>query len=138
MGPISEGSSFMSGAMLGFLAFALVAATGAFWFRRLNQVRAGEVRTAVIGSMAVAAALAIAAFVAGPGLAGGIAAGFALALAGTFLALQPLSGQARTAPTVRVGGPILDFSAPTDGGEPFDLATLRGRPFLLKFFRGHW
>jgi len=128
----------MNGAMLGFLAFAVVAATGGFWFRRLNQVRAGEVRTLVIGLMAVAAALSLGAFVAGPGLAGGIAAGLALAISGTFLALQPLSGQARTVPAVRVGGPILEFSAPTDAGEPFDLATLRGQPYLLKFFRGHW
>ena len=37
-----------------------------------------------------------------------------------------------------VGAPILDFEAPDAEGEPFDLATLRGRPFLLKFFRGHW
>jgi len=39
---------------------------------------------------------------------------------------------------VRVGGPILDFSAPDENGEPFALASLRGRPYLLKFFRGHW
>ena len=128
----------MSGAFLGFFALAVVGGTGALWFQRMNAVRAGEVRSLVIGLMGLAALLSLLAFVSGPGLPGGIAAGLALAVSGTFLALQPLSGQARHGPAVRVGGPILDFSAPDDRGETFDLATLRGRPFLLKFFRGHW
>jgi hypothetical protein len=126
------------GALLALLAFALVAASGALWMRRLSQVRTGEVRVFVVAGMALGAVLALAAFAEGPGLAGGVAAGVALVLAGVFLALQPLSGQARVVPAVRVGGPILDFSAPDDRGEPFELATLHGRPFLLKFFRGHW
>jgi len=128
----------MSGQALGFFALALVGATGALWFRRLNQLRAGEVRGLVIGLMGVAAAVALLAFGLGAGLAGGLAAGLALAVSGVFLVLQPFSGQARTQPAVRVGGPILDFTAPNDAGEPFDLASLRGKPFLLKFFRGHW
>ncbi|MBW2314440.1 MAG: hypothetical protein JRH10_09640 [Deltaproteobacteria bacterium] len=128
----------MNGSLLGFSAALLVAGIAGFWFQRLNQVRAGEVRSLVIGLMAAAAALSIAAFLSGPGLAGGIAAGVALAISGTFLALQPLSGQASGTSAVSVGGPILDFTASDDSGEPFDLSTLRGKPFLLKFFRGHW
>ena len=128
----------MNGTVLGFLAFVLVAGIAGLWFQRLNQVRAGEVRSLVIGLMAAAAALSIAAFLSGPGLAGGIAAGVALAISGTFLALQPLSGQASGTSAVSVGGPILDFTASDDSGEPFDLSTLHGKPFLLKFFRGHW
>ena len=33
---------------------------------------------------------------------------------------------------------IRNFTAKDDQGNSFDLAALRGRPFLLKFFRGHW
>jgi len=128
----------VSGGVLAVLAIGVVGAAGALWVRRLGQVRAGEVRGRVIAAMAAGAALAVAAFVAGPGLAGGVAAGLALALSGVFLALQPLSGQARVAPTVGVGEPIVDFRAPDDTGEAFELASLRGGPFLLKFFRGHW
>ena len=128
----------MSGSFLGFLALFVIAGTGALWFQRMKAVRTGEVRSLVIGLMALAALLSVLAFRAGPGLAGGIAAGFTLTLSGMFLALQPLSPQARNEPVVRVGGPILDFTATSDAGETFDLATLRGKPFLLKFFRGHW
>ena len=128
----------MSGGLLGLLALAVMVGTGALWVKRLRQVRAGEVRGVAIAGMAGAALLAVLALGAGPGLLGSVAAGVALAVSGTFLALQPLSRQARKAPAVSVGGPILDFTAKDDSGEPFALGTLRGRPFLLKFFRGHW
>jgi peroxiredoxin len=52
-----------------------------------------------------------------------------------------LAAQARQAslkPAVSVGGPILEFVLPDDAGRAFDLSSLRGRAFLLKFFRGHW
>jgi hypothetical protein len=128
----------VSGGALAALAVAVVGASGALWVRRLAQVRAGEVRAQVIGGMAAGAVLSVAALAAGPGLLGGGAASLALAIAGVFLVLQPLSRQARAVPAARVGEPILDFTAPDDAGEAFDLARLHGRPFLLKFFRGHW
>jgi hypothetical protein len=108
------------------------------WYQRLQAVRAGEVRGIVIVLMGAGALLAMAAFASNPGWLGGIVAGLALALSAVFLGLQPLSGQARTAPNVAVGGAILDFSAPDDTGATVELASLRGKPFLLKFFRGHW
>ena len=128
----------MGGALLGGVALALALGAGALWFLRMRQVRTGEVRRLVIGGNAVAALLAIAAFAAGPGLAGGVAAGLALVFSGVFLALQPLSPQRRVAPRVRVGERILGFQAVDDAGELFSLERLHGRPFLLKFFRGHW
>ena len=82
--------------------------------------------------------LGLLAFARGPGLAGGIAAGLALGGGGLFLLLQVLGQQSRRTPTVAVGQPILDFTAPDADGRPFALASLRGRPYLLKFFRGHW
>jgi peroxiredoxin len=33
---------------------------------------------------------------------------------------------------------VVSFSAPDADGREFDLSSLAGRPFLLKFFRGHW
>jgi len=39
---------------------------------------------------------------------------------------------------VKVGEPILRFRARDAEGNDFDLQELAGRPFLLKFFRGHW
>jgi len=126
------------GAWLGILALAVAFGVGALWYQRLKAVRTAEVRGLVIGGMALGAVLAIWAFVEGPGLLSGLAAGGALVLSGVFLALQPLAGQSREAPAVGVGERILDFTAPDAEGAPFDLARLHGRPFLLKFFRGHW
>ena len=126
------------GSVLGWLAFGVLAGTFGFWFHRMRQVRTADVRARVIGLMAVSLVLAVGAFASGTGLGSGIAAGFALVASGLFLALQLQAGQAANTPAVAVGGPILDFTAPDDSGETFDLATLRGRPFLLKFFRGHW
>ena len=128
----------MSGGALAILAVVGLVLTGGFWFYRMNQVRTAEVRSLVIGLMGVVGLLAIASFASGPGLPGGIAAGFALLASGFFLALQLQAGQSTAPPAVQVGGPILDFQAVDDRGASFDTAGLRGKPYLLKFFRGHW
>jgi cytochrome oxidase Cu insertion factor (SCO1/SenC/PrrC family) len=128
----------MSGAILGFLALALVAQAGLVWVRLMREVRVGERRPLVLVAILAGIGLALLAFARGPGHAGGIAAGLALAGGGLFLLLQVLGRQSRRIPAVAVGRPILDFSAPDADGRPFALAGLRGRPYLLKFFRGHW
>ena len=63
---------------------------------------------------------------------------FSLLASTVFLGLTALSAQTPNTPAVAVGGPVIDFTAPADDGTLFDSGTLRGRPFLLKFFRGHW
>ena len=128
----------MSGAILGFLAFALVAQAGLVWMRLIREVRVAERRPLVLLVILAGMGLALLAFVRGPGIAGGIAAGLAAVGGALFLLLQVLGQQSRRAPAVAVGRPILDFTAPDADGRPFQLASLRGRPYLLKFFRGHW
>jgi hypothetical protein len=128
----------MSGAILGFLALALVAQAGLVWVRLIREVRVGERRPLVLLVVAAGVGLALLAFARGPGIAGGLAAGLALAAGGLFLPLQLLARQSRGVPAVTVGQPILAFSAPDAEGRPFALSSLRGRPYLLKFFRGHW
>ena len=59
-------------------------------------------------------------------------------MVGVFLALTVLGRQLRATPAVAVGQPMTDFTAPDAEGQPFALATLTGRPYLLKLFRGHW
>jgi hypothetical protein len=39
---------------------------------------------------------------------------------------------------VAVGRPILDFTTIAGNGEVFELSSMRGKPYLLKFYRGHW
>jgi cytochrome oxidase Cu insertion factor (SCO1/SenC/PrrC family) len=128
----------MGGDLLGVLAFGIVVVTGVAWFRLIKAVRIPSNRLAFFAAMGVGVVLGIAAFGQGTGVLGGLAAGFAILAGGVFLGLRLQSTQDAREPAVRVGGRILDFSAPDERGEPFDLASLRGRPYLLKFFRGHW
>jgi peroxiredoxin len=128
----------MSGTALGFLAAAILGAAAVPWYLAMRNVRVPRDATPYLAAGVAAVMLGAAAFVAGTSLWGGIAAGAANAAGAAFLALNSASGQARIEPAVRVGGPVLDFSATDDDGRPFSLASLRGRPVLLKFFRGHW
>ncbi len=128
----------MNGDSLGFVATGLMLIQGARWLYLMQRVRIPADRTAHIVASISSALLGVAALYLGTGLAGGVAAVIPIIACLMFLALCAASGQARTTPTIRVGGPVLDFTAHDDGGDAFDLASLRGRPFLLKFFRGHW
>jgi hypothetical protein len=126
------------GTVSGFMAAAILVVAGSRWLRLMRQVRVPEDRRGFVAACAVAAALGGAAFVLETNLAGGIAAGLAVEGGLAFLGFSAASGQPALAPAVAVGGPVLDFVATDDEGRPFDLALLRGQPFLLKFFRGHW
>ena len=128
----------MSGNLLGLLAAAVVVATGFVWFRLIGAVRIPKLRAPYFAAMGVGVALGVAGFAQGVGIAGGTAAGFAIVAGGFFVALRLQSAQETHPPAVKVGDPILDFTAADDQGKPFELASLHGRPFLLKFFRGHW
>lgn len=58
--------------------------------------------------------------------------------AGMLLFFTLISGMPANVPAVKVGAPILDFTARDANGNDFALSSLSGGPFLLKFFRGHW
>ena len=126
------------GDALGVMGFLLAVGTGALWYRKLLAVEIPRARAGFVAAFTVAAVLGIAAFAVGTGLIAGIAAGIAVALGGSMAGLRAISKQDAKVPAVRVGEPILDFTADDEDANPFALASLTGRPFLLKFFRGHW
>jgi hypothetical protein len=128
----------MSGGLLGLAGAAVVFGTGFVWFRLIDAVRIPRVRAPYFAAMGLGVALGIAAFVQGTGILGAIPALFAILAGGFFLALRLQSGQDARVPVVKLGEPMLDFTALDDEGNSFELASLRGKPFLLKFFRGHW
>lgn len=128
----------MDGAVLGVAGGALMLGAGARWWQRMQAVRLPANAAPYVVASAAAVALGVAAILAGPGLVGGVGAGLALVGGLAFLGLFAASGQRRTPPAVAVGAPVLDLVATDDGDRPFALADLRGRPVLLKFFRGHW
>jgi len=127
-----------SGDLLGVLSLLLALATAGVWAQRAYVVRMPENRTAFVLAFALALVLGIASFAVGNGAAAGVAAGIGIGVSALMLLLRASSAQDAKVPAVAVGGPIIDFSAPDEDGRVFDLASLRGRPYLLKFFRGHW
>ncbi len=128
----------MTGSTLGWLAFAVAIGNGIVFLQRMRRVSLRRVRFAHDLGWAAALALGIAALAQGAGWLAGAAAGVAAFSGALMLFLRLQSPQAKTTPAVRVGGPILDFTAPDENGAPFSLSSLAGKPFLLKFFRGHW
>ena len=128
----------MSGLILGLLALGLFAQAGFVWMRSIREVRTGERRSLVLLVVIASLGLALLAFAREPGWIGGVAAGLAIAGGGLFLLLQALCKQTKATPAVVVGREILDFTAPDAEDRPFTLGSMRGRPYLLKFFRGHW
>lgn len=128
----------MSGALLGGASFAVVALAGASWLRGMQRVRLPKDARLHLAACAAGVVLGVVALASAPGLVAGTLATLALLGGGAFLALYAASGQRTGTIRVAVGGPALDVAAQDDGGAPFALAALRGRPVLLKFFRGHW
>ncbi|MBW2231752.1 MAG: hypothetical protein JRG92_02970 [Deltaproteobacteria bacterium] len=128
----------MIGDFLALIGIALVVGTGIVWFRLINAVRIPKRRTVFFAAMAAGAIAAVAGLGQGTGLLGSVAAWLTIAMAAVFIGLRAQSAQAAKTPAVAVGGQIIDFVAEDDAGEAFDLASLRGKPYLLKFFRGHW
>ena len=128
----------MNGSVLGMLAVVSVFGPGIRWLQLMSRVRLPRDARGYVVANALGAACGLAAPFAGASALACVA-GAVAALGGLlFLGLLAASGQRSDPPAVRVGGPIFDFVAADDAGHPFDLASLRGHPVLLKFFRGHW
>jgi hypothetical protein len=119
-------------------ALALTVGAVAYFMHLIGQVAIARRRPIVNALLAGGMALSIAAYVQGVGVLAGILAALPLLVGTAFFVLLALAGQSKQAPAVAVGGPLIDFTAADENGEPFDLSSLRGRPVLLKFFRGHW
>jgi hypothetical protein len=128
----------MNGTTIGLAAGGLELAVSAVWFHLLRRVRIPDDRRPFLAAHATALVLGVAALLLGAGTLGTVFAWFGIVGAAVFIGLAAQAGQLRSRPAAVVGGPIVDFVLPDHTGKPFDLATLRGRPFLLKFFRGHW
>ncbi len=124
--------------VVAILAFTIAGSAGLWWLRRMQAVRIPRNRTGFLATMGSAAVLGARPRAQGPGPRGKVQAVLAATTGAMFLLLNTLSGQEDREPAVRVGGPIIDFKAPADDGQVFDLGSLRSTPFLLKFFRGHW
>ncbi len=128
----------MDGQLLGLLAFVIVAGAGLRWYSLIQQVAIPRNRTLLYGFFGVGAFFGLLALFSQPGFVAGTLAFIAL-LAGAAMPLLRLrSGQAKNEPAFPVGSTIPFFSATDDHGRRFESTWLKGKPYLLKFFRGHW
>ena len=122
----------------GLLAGALAIGGMVAWFRRVKAVNIPRDRRGFMALFLAAMAMGIYAIAEGSGWLGGIGAAIAILVGVLNAVLRAQSKQTAEVPAVVVGQPILDFTAPDEQGQMFTLASLKGTPFLLKFFRGHW
>jgi len=128
----------MSGRLLGVLAFVVVGLTTLRWVSLIRAVAIPRDRTLLYGFFGVGAFFGLLALLNQPGWIGG---GLALAalMVGTLMPVLRLwSGQAHLETTVPLGATVPPFSALADNGRTFESMRLAGKPYLLKFFRGHW
>lgn len=127
----------MSGALLALLAGLVMGSAGLRWLALMQAGRIPRDVTRYLASSALGVLLGVAALLRGAGVIGGVIAALAALAGAAFLALYAASGQRRGA-ALAVGDRVLDFTARDADGRSFTLSSLDGRPFLLKFFRGHW
>jgi peroxiredoxin len=90
------------------------------------------------GVMLVALLLAGGGFALQPGIVGYLLGGVAAILAAMFLVATATSDLPKKKLAVSVGSIAPDFTATDASGRQFRLSDLRGRPLLLKFYRGFW
>ncbi len=79
-----------------------------------------------------------AAFFLQPGILGALVAVIAIVPAALFLVAMHTTREPSQPPNMHIGELAPDFSGVRADGTPFRLSALRGRPVLVKFFRGFW
>lgn len=119
-------------------ALATSLTVSALWLTALWRVTLGRWLRWLMGLCAVAVCLGAAALAVADGPWLKAAATLSLIMPGSMFGIQLISRQKIRPIAVKVGGPILDFTAVDGDGQPFRLSSLVGRPYLLKFYRGHW
>lgn len=135
--PESDLPAWLAG--IAWIGVAIVALTLAYWVQGVKRVRlspnVAPVRIAFTGG----ALLCATPFVAGGGgVFLQVLCGIAIAVAVLFMGLDRIAALPSPVPNAVIGEVVPDFTTLDSEGESFTLSSLRGRPVLLKFFRGHW
>lgn len=129
----------MSGFELSIISFSIVVSSVFAWGIMIYKFTIPNNRVAFIAAWLVGWSIGVAALVIGTeSLLANIALGFALVISSFCLFTVLIGGQKGGAGQFIVGSPVPALSAPDENDEMFDMASLSGKPILLKFFRGHW
>lgn len=123
---------------VGIISAVIVLSTWGVWFKRIFEVRVPKFRAHYIALSIIAMALSVYAVVGGAGWIGRVPAGVAFLMAALFCIARMQSWQGDNKPSVAVGDQIINFTALDGQGNTFDTASMAGKPYLLKFFRGFW
>jgi hypothetical protein len=128
----------MNGQVLGLLAFAIVAGAGIRWYVLIQRVAIPRDRTLLYGFFGIGAFFGLLALLSHPGWVVGPLAFVSLIVGAAFPLLRLRSTQVPAEPAVPVGATVPFFAAEDELGKRFESPWLSGKPYLLKFFRGHW
>lgn len=124
--------------LIALVAFAVMVATTATWFKRIQQVAIPDNRLGFLGMWLLAALLGGGSFfLPEAGLLSGIFGTLAVLVGAGFLVLYALGKQGEDHPII-VGDNMPAFTAFDDTKSLYDSSVLDGSPVLIKFFRGHW
>ncbi len=127
-----------TGLVMAMLGFCLFAANWSFYWGTIQAVAVPLRPRAFQLANVVAVVLASLALTNEPGALGAILAAIVIPGGAMTLYLTMASAMPERVAAVDVGQRILDFEAVDADGNKFSSASLAGRPYLLKFFRGHW
>jgi len=136
---MESGGDLSWGPVLALVGAVLVFGTLVYWVRVVWQLRVprqlGPIRALLVSGGILSLAVLL---MQGAGTSLALLSVGAVLAAAAFMALDRIAAMPIHAPTVAVGQMAPEFNAPTTEGESFSLESLRGRPALLKFYRGYW
>ncbi len=128
----------LSGFRLAVFGTVVILAGWASWWAKIKAMTVPRNAIVYQAIMASGVVLIVMGMSRGAGVPGGLLGMVGLLAGGMYLVTSFISGLPEEPLAVQIGERILDFEATDSAGEPFSLSSLDGRPFLLKFYRGHW
>ncbi len=128
----------MSSIAWAYVAFGTASILAATWMGLIQRVQVGQGKILLRVLAVLALVTSVVSLGGSPGTLGGVLASIALFVSAAFLVLGSLAGQSDQGPAFGVGDALPAFEAKDHNDEWFRSEALRGRPMLIKFFRGHW
>lgn len=128
----------MDGDILAFLSCVLVFISVGYYYSRMRAVDVPKWPLMSLFLKIIAVFVGVMALAYGVSVIGGIALGISFFIVGMFFIFIMISAMPKVKPGVEVGKPFVDFTTLDSDGNEFILSSLKGKPILLVFYRGHW
>jgi hypothetical protein len=128
----------VSGFRIALYGFLIVIGAWATWWAKIRALTIPRNPIVYQCAVALGGVLALWGLLRGSGPLGNALAVLALVGSVFFLVTAAMRRLPDAPAAAVVGAPFLEFSTLDEDGNQFALSSMAGRPFLLKFFRGHW